>query len=89
MNNKGTDKTVDGQAVPSEQRICTDMSEPWLLAYTKYGCRQRLRLKFRPLASLDISVWAFIRVITKSRPKVMIFFMLNSTEHDIHYAHKC
>ena len=33
------------------------------LAYTKYGCRLGLKPKFRPLALLDMSAFAFIRGI--------------------------
>ena len=44
-------------------RICTDSPEPSLLAHTKYGCRLRLRTNFRPLALLDTSARAFIKVI--------------------------
>ena len=40
-----------------------DSPEPSLLAYTKYGCRWRLRPKFTPQALLDTSAWAFIRGI--------------------------
>ena len=38
---------------------CADSPEPWLLPYTKYGSRGRLGPKFRPLALLDASTWAF------------------------------
>ena len=44
-------------------RICTDSPEPLLLAYTKYGCRWRLRPNFRHLAWLDMPAWVFIRGI--------------------------
>ena len=41
----------------------TDLPETYLLVYMKYGCRWRLRPKFRPLALLDMSAWTFILVI--------------------------
>ena len=40
-------------------RICAVSPEPSLLAYTNYGCKGKFRVKIRPPASLDTSVWAF------------------------------
>ena len=50
-----------------DRRLCMaslcDSPEPSLLAYTKYGCRWRLRPKFRPLALLNMSAWMSDRSI--------------------------
>ena len=40
--------------------ICADLPEPSLLAYTKYGCRLRLRPKFRHIAPLETAARACI-----------------------------
>ena len=63
-----------------QQRLwqaCTNVQTSHSLyhSHTKYGCRWRLRLKFRPLALLDMAAWAFeggcIYVMIPKSPELM------------------
>ena len=65
--NVGIHRISEQRKAQTSPRIRAVSPEPSLLVYTKYGCRRRLRQKFRPLATLVTSAWACqpIRLVPK------------------------